>query len=152
MEAADRALIDAAVRLAVAGELDRSRLVQRESEEDLWAGTLREVQRLRVLTSRQAARIADLEEQLAQVQAELSRVELEDLVRSVTASIAETSGDLDGYAVSEATVDVRAAVRLAGGRMLLTADPAGLLKPDALSTVRISLQALPPPPGEQPPA
>lgn len=147
MQPVDSALVDSAVRLAVNEELERSRLVRVDSEDSWWAGTLAEVERLRSVVTDQAARIAQLEGQLSQLQDELSRVEVGALVLSVSRSIAEAAKSLDGYAVSEARVDVKASVRLASGQMLLTADPAGLLQPDALSTIGISLKALPPPAG-----
>ena len=147
MQPVDSALVDSSVRLAVSEELERSRVVRSDSEDAWWAGTLAEVERLRSVVTDQAARIAQLEGQLAQLQDELSRVEVGALVLSVSRSIAQAAKALDGYAVSQARVDVKASVRLASGEMLLTADPAGLLQPDALSTIGISLTALPPPAG-----
>lgn len=147
MQPVDSALVDSVVRLAVSEELERSRLVRVDSEDSWWAGTLAEVERLRSVVTDQAARIAQLEGQLSQLQDELSRVELGALVLSVSQSIADAANALNGYAVSEARVDVKAMVRLASGQMLLTADPSGLLQPDALSTIGISLKALPPPAG-----
>lgn len=148
MEPVDLALVDSAVRLAVADEVERSRVVREEAETSWWTGTLAEVRRLRRLTSQQAARIAELERQLAEARAELSRVELEDLLRSITQSVAEATQAMEGYAVSEARVEVRAAVQLASGRMLLTSDPAALLQPEALSSIGVSVHALPPPVGQ----
>lgn len=143
MDPVELALVDSAVQWAVTVELARSRESLAASQVAWWDGSRAEVQRLNALVTEQARRIAELEGRLAQLQDELSRVDLDDLVRSVTQSIAETARGLDGYAVATAEVEVKAAVRLAAGRMLLTADPGGLLEPDALSTVRLSVRALP---------
>jgi hypothetical protein len=49
-------------------------------------------------------------------------------------------------------VEVRAAVEFADGRVVITADPGGLLHPDSLSRLEIRLASLPPPLGEAAPA
>jgi hypothetical protein len=97
----------------------------------------------------QAARIAELEGRVAALETELSQVELAQLMAGVAAHVADANLALDGYAISNARVEVRAAVQLAGDRLLVSADPGALLAPESLSTVSVVLGALPPPPGSE---
>jgi hypothetical protein len=141
------ALADSAVRAAVVRAVDVSLEGQREAATALWGGTFAEVRRLREVVRDQAARIASLEAKVAALETELSQVELADVMAGVARSIANADLALEGYAIHTARVEVKAAVQLAGERMLVAADPGSLLAPESLSTLAISLGALPPPVG-----
>ena len=138
------ALADSAVRSAVEHAVDLSRDSQREAETAFWGGTFAEVRRLRSVVRDQAARIAELEAKIAALETELSQVELADLMAGVAASIARADLALEGYAISTARVEVKAAVQLANTRMLVSVDPGALLAPESLSTLTVTLGALPP--------
>lgn len=138
------ALADSAVRGAVDRAVGLSRDSKLEAETAFWGGTVAEVRRLRTVAREQAARIAELEAKVAALQTELSQVELGELMAGVAASIARADLALEGYAISNAHVQVKAAVQLARDRMLVALDPGGLLAPDALSTLSVTLGAVPP--------
>jgi hypothetical protein len=141
------ALADSAVRAAVVRAVDDSLEGRREAEAAFWGGTSAEVRRLREVVRDQAARIASLEAKISALETELSQVELAELMAGVAASIANADLALEGYAINTARVEVKAAVQLAGERMLVTADPGALLAPESLSTLAMTLGALPPPAG-----
>lgn len=141
------ALADSAVRSAVDRAVDLSRDSRREAETAFWGGTFAEVRRLRVVVRDQAARIAELEAKVAALETELSQVELAELVAGLAASIARADLALEGYAISTARVEVRAVVQLARNRLLVTTDPGALLAPDSLSTLAVTVAAVPPPAG-----
>lgn len=143
------ALSDSAVSVAIDRQIGLSRAGQREAEIASWAGRFGELRRLRQLVGQQASRITELEAKVAALEAELSQVEVAELLAAVSASVANAGRSLEGYAISEATVEVKAAVQIAGKGMLLACDPGGLLAPEALSTVAVRLSSLPPPPGTE---
>lgn len=141
------ALADAAVRAAVDRQVDLAVAGQREAETAWWVGTRAEVLRLRALVAEQSRRIAELEAAVARLESELSSVEVAEVVAAIAEGVARADLALEAYAVSRARIDVKAAVQVSGDRVLVAGDPGNLLSPWALSTVSVTLGALPPPPG-----
>lgn len=142
------AVVAESVAAAVAAQVERSTLRRRAAEAVFWEGTRQEVERLRLVVAEQAARIADLENRLAEAQRQISRLEVADMIDAVTDAVLAGVATYDGYVVSDAHVQVRAALELDAGRLTVNADPGGLLDAGALSSFDLHLRSLPPSLGE----
>ncbi|MFG1605018.1 hypothetical protein [Actinoplanes sp. NPDC049265] len=141
------AFVEQAVARGVAGELGRSLATRRDLLIDQAGATRFEVERLRRVVAGQAAEIADLRDRLRQAQEVARRLTVRQLVDAVTQAVVSGSADLDGYAINDAHVRVRAAVEFAGEAVTVVADPGGLLDAASLSSFEIRLAPLPPVPG-----
>jgi hypothetical protein len=148
MDRLTESAVAAAVASAFAEEIGRSTLVRHEVERDFWSGSRREVERLRRLVADQAATIADLSAALERAQARVRRLELAELVDAVSGAVLGSSATMNGYVVSDARVEVKAALEIADGRLSVTADPGGLVDTAGLSTVSVHLRPIPPPLGK----
>lgn len=142
------AFVEQTVARAVAAELGRSLIDRRDLLISQASAARIEVERLRRVVAEQAARIADLQARLDQAQAEVHRLTVRQLVDAVTRAVLADAELPPGYAISDARVQVRAAVKFTDGHVLITADPGGLLDPESLSTLEIRLASLPPPLGK----
>jgi hypothetical protein len=142
------AVVEQAVASAVAAEVSRATLMRQATEEAFWGGTRDEVLRLRQVVADQALQITTLQNRLAEAQRAAHRLEMRQLVDAVSAAVLGGTASLDGYVVSDARVEVKAALEINGGQLAVTADPGALLHNNALSTFDMHLGALPPPLGE----
>jgi hypothetical protein len=143
------ALIEARVRSAVADELAQSIDRRRILEFQALAAALAEISRLRGLVEVQAAEIADLRRRLAEAEAASRELPVDDLLRAIAGSVTAGAATLEGYAVSRARVEVRAALGVSGAGLGLRAADATLADPAALGTVAVDLHALPPTPSQE---
>jgi hypothetical protein len=142
------AVVQQAVASAVAAEVTRATLQGRDVDQAFFGGTRAEVVRLRQVVADQAQQITALQNRLEEAQREAHRLEMRQLVDAVSAAVLTGTASLDGYTVSDAHVQVRAALEINNGRVTVTADPGGLLGVDGLSTFDVHLQSLPPQLGE----
>ena len=110
-----------------------------------------ELDRLKATIAEQVAEIETLRDRVAELEAARTRLAVDALIEAVLDAIERGGASLDGYAISSAQAEVKAALKVdpAAGGLVFTS-PVGAAS-SALSTVRLDVGAVPRPPGEAPP-
>lgn len=140
-------LIGAFVSAAVADEVRRSVGTLSSLAEEQLSSIGAELTRLRAIVAEQAATITSLRQQLDEAQQANQFMPTEQLVAGLASAVTNGTAGMTGYVMSQAQLSLRASLITAGGGALVTGEPT-LADPHLLSTINVTLRAVPPPPGQ----
>jgi hypothetical protein len=110
------------------------------------------IDRLTATVAEQVAEIARLRDRVTELETAKTRLAIDALIEAVVDAIERGGATLDGLAIKSAQAEVKAALQVdpaAGG--LVVSSPVGAAA-SSLSTVRLDIGAVPPPPGKAVPA
>lgn len=140
-------LIGAFVSAAVADEVRRSvgTLTSLDAEQLSSIGA--ELTRLRAIVAEQAATITSLRRQLDEARQANQFMPTEQLIAGLASAVTNGTAGMTGYVMSQAQLSLRASLITAAGGALVTGEPT-LTDPHLLSTVNVTMRAVPPPPGQ----
>lgn len=140
-------LIKAFVSAAVADEVRRSASTLTSLDTEQLTSVGAELTRLRAIVAEQAATITSLRQQLDEARQVNQFMPTGQLVAGLASAVMNGTAGMTGYVMSQARLSLRASLTTAAGGALVTGEPT-LTDPHLLSTIDVTLRAVPPPPGQ----
>lgn len=140
-------LIRAFVNAAVADEVRRSAGTLNSLDAEQLSSIGTELTRLRAIVAEQAATITSLRQQLDEARQANQFMPTEQLVAGLASAVTNGTAGMTGYVMSQAQLSLRASLTTAAGGALVTGEPT-LAEPHLLSTIDVTLRAVPPSPGQ----
>ena len=140
-------LIGAFVSAAVADEVRRSAGTLNSLDTAQLASVGAELTRLRAIVAEQAATITALRQQLDEARQTSPLMPTEELVAGLASAVTNGTAGLTGYVMAQARLSLRTSLTTAGGGALVTGEPT-LADPHLLSTIDVTLRAVPPAAGQ----
>lgn len=140
-------LIGAFVSAAVADEVRRSVGTLSSLDAEQLGSIGAELTRLRAIVAEQAATITSLRQQLDEARQANEFMPTEQLIAGLASAVTNGTAGMTGYVMSQAQLSLRASLTTAAGGGLVTGEPT-LADPHLLSTINVTLRAVPPPADE----